>query len=67
MNLTFQTGRIATEPRCPVHGRMSLDFPVDKWICHGWDGEGCDHVVRMEDMDWIPAENIRVEGVQWHL
>jgi hypothetical protein len=29
-------------PRCPTHGQMSLRFETDTWVCHGWDGEGCD-------------------------
>ena len=42
----------APQPRCPVHGQMHFDFPVDRWTCPGWDGEGCDHTVRSEDQDW---------------
>jgi hypothetical protein len=53
VNLKSGNGQVALEPSCPVHGRMSLDFARDSWVCHGWDGEGCDHVVRMEDMEWF--------------
>jgi hypothetical protein len=35
---------IAPIPRCPVHGQMSpLPGQVETWVCHGWDGEGCDY------------------------
>jgi hypothetical protein len=36
--------------RCPVHGQMHYHFARDTWICHGWDGEGCDHEVPAE---WV--------------
>jgi hypothetical protein len=43
-------------PRCPVHGamRMSREVPPPQvlWTCHGWDGEGCGHSVRGEDIPW---------------
>jgi hypothetical protein len=42
---------IAAEPRCPVHGQMRENFETDTWTCAGWDGEGCDHVVRNEDRE----------------
>lgn len=64
-DLTFANGKILAEPRCPVHGQMRLDFPTDTWVCRGWDGEGCDHAVRMEDADWIPVQDIRITGVTW--
>jgi hypothetical protein len=48
---------IAPVPKCPVHGQMNFTprgAPLDEgtWICHGWDGEGCDHVVRGRDQEW---------------
>jgi len=43
-------------PRCPVHGTMrrSREVPPPQvlWACRGWDGEGCDHSVRGEDVPW---------------
>lgn len=45
---------IKSAPRCPVHhGQMREDFAMDQWTCAGWDGEGCDHVVRNEDVPWV--------------
>src|SRR5579859_5021422 len=44
---------IQPEPRCPVHGQMRLDFARDTWTCAGWDGEGCDHAVRSEDLELL--------------
>lgn len=44
---------IAAEPRCPVHGQMREDFARDTWTCAGFDGEGCDHVVRNEDRELV--------------
>ena len=55
---------IATEPRCPTHGKMKWIHPshpigggyevldASYWICHGFDGEGCDHRVEAADMNW---------------
>ena len=50
---------VAPRPECPVHGAMShvqpppaadwpsgpLVWPPGRWVCHGWDGEGCGHTV----------------------
>lgn len=44
---------IIPEPECPVHGRMREDFARDRWACAGWDGEGCEHVVRNEDRESV--------------
>jgi hypothetical protein len=44
---------IVPEPKCPVHGQMREDFAGDRWICAGWDGEGCDHVARNEDLEAV--------------
>jgi hypothetical protein len=44
----------APVPECPVHGRMRLDFAMDRWTCPGFDGEGCGHVVNEEDRDYRP-------------
>ena len=64
-SMTFENEKLLAEPRCPVHGQMHLDFVIDTYTCHGFDGEGCGHRVRMEDLDWIPASNIRMTGVTW--
>jgi len=37
-------------PRCPTHGQMSRG--EGHWVCHGFDGEGCDYEVTDEDADW---------------
>jgi hypothetical protein len=56
---------IATIPKCPVHGKMKWIHPVGAgdvfasdsyWICHGFDGEGCDHRVEEKDMDWTAID-----------
>jgi hypothetical protein len=62
---------IATIPQCPTHGKMKWIHPSHDdsyWICHGFDGEGCDHRVEEKDMDWTAfnAETFRFragEGV----
>lgn len=59
---------IAVIPQCPHHGKMKWVHPevngvlaASYWICHGFDGEGCDHVVHEKDMDWtrINAESFQ--------
>ena len=33
---------IAAAPTCPRHkGPLSFSIQADRWMCHGWDGEGC--------------------------
>ena len=55
-------------PRCPRHALMHFDFATDRWICHGWDGEGCSHTVTAEQLDWTDlaepdkAETVRTRG-----
>ncbi len=39
------------DPRCPTHGQMHHDFATDQWVCQGWDGEGCPHLVTAEE--WL--------------
>ena len=48
-------------PRCPTHGQMHWQqpqpgpdqvWPPGRWICHGFDGEGCPHEVSEADMGW---------------
>jgi hypothetical protein len=39
-------------PACPVHkGPMRYDPVMSRWECRGWDGEGCGHTVRDEDLE----------------
>jgi hypothetical protein len=40
---------IAKLPRCPTHGQMNEDLPRDLWMCHGYDGEGCNYTVTNEE------------------
>jgi hypothetical protein len=49
---------MAPIPRCPEHTHMHFDFPTDRWICHGWDGEGCPYTVTAEALDWTPLGTI---------
>ncbi len=49
---------IALPAACPEHGRMHFRFETDRWICHGFDGEGCDHTV---DAEWV---ELTVTGVR---
>lgn len=37
-------------PRCPTHGTMRYVHDDDRWVCHGWDGEGCPHEPTAEDL-----------------
>jgi hypothetical protein len=68
---------IAPLPRCPVHGQMhyrsqtkpsgppELGIRIitrSEWICHGWDGEGCDHVVNSDDLPWTLAGRTAITG-----
>lgn len=51
---------VAPIPHCPVHGRMHVRVAADPadganvlvYACLGFDGEGCDHIVRCDDQDW---------------
>ena len=57
---------IAVIPDCPTHGTMHrvqakralgngwYVLEAAYWVCHGFDGEGCDHVVDDKDLDWHP-------------
>jgi hypothetical protein len=63
-------------PRCPEHGQMSRRSETrplsggmslitrTEWICHGWDGEGCDHRVPDEDLDWQPLGEAEIRGIR---
>lgn len=46
---------VAPLPRCPTHGGMHYDMAGDRWVCHGWDGEGCPHVVTAEELHYERA------------
>jgi hypothetical protein len=46
---------VSIAPRCTTHGKMHLDsaFPHrTRYICHGFDGEGCDSAVEWHEIDW---------------
>lgn len=65
---------IAPLPRCPVHGQMHYRSQTkpsgggiqvivrSEWVCHGWDGEGCEHVVNSDDLPWTPAGRPAITG-----
>jgi len=55
--------RMPVEPRCPTHGQMHFNFPADRYECRGFDGEGCEYIVNMED---VPIEYFgTVDNVEW--
>jgi len=41
-------------PTCPTHGKMKYDMPTDRYVCVGFDGEGCDYTVDNEKLEWSP-------------
>jgi hypothetical protein len=51
-------GWFAPHPDCPEHGRMQPDPAAQpgrpRWICNGYDGEGCRAVVDWTEVDWQP-------------
>jgi hypothetical protein len=51
---------VAPLPRCPAHGGMHYDAPHCQWVCHGWDGEGCDHVVGDDQLAYERAGTAEV-------
>lgn len=60
--------QVAPIPRCPVHGLLRYRSEIrplggglslitsQRWVCHGWDGEGCDYAVNHDDLPWRSAE-----------
>lgn len=45
----WEAGLYVADPEtCPTHGRMNFDFDLHHWICHGFDGEGCECMVKAE-------------------
>jgi hypothetical protein len=40
---------ISKLPKCPKHGQMKEDLTRDLWMCAGYDGEGCDYTMTMEE------------------
>jgi hypothetical protein len=64
---------IAPLPRCPVHGQMHYreapPFPPTgecspgRWVCHGFDGEGCEYAVEDDALDWTPIGTAK--GITW--
>lgn len=66
---------IAPIPQCPTHGKMHWSAPdlddgkplePGEWICHGFDGEGCDYAITTDEMDWhkVDAEHFEWGGSQ---
>jgi hypothetical protein len=61
----------APHPRCPDHGQMHWEppaaadrvYPPGRWICHGFDGEGCPHVVAEKDLDWTEIDVAEIDAV----
>ena len=58
-------------PKCPVHGPMQMDpgWATDpagiRFVCHGFDGEGCDQV-RNEPMTHLGISDGPIEfGPTW--
>lgn len=52
-----QTGRLFVPliPECAVHGQMNYNLARKQYLCHGFDGEGCKHIVNDED---VPMKEI---------
>jgi hypothetical protein len=61
------------QPTCPTHGRMHFEpgncsdyctwrscRAAAHWSCHGYDGEGCDHVVYMHELVDEIAASLRM-------
>jgi hypothetical protein len=46
------TGEIRSDPTvgCDIHGPMHFTMASDWWICHGFDGEGCDSRITAEQV-----------------
>lgn len=58
---------VAPIPECPQHGQMHLRLVTADgqssefaYVCHGFDGEGCDHVVWPAGQEWTHVG--RTEG-----
>jgi len=45
-------------PKCPAHGKMKYDMPTDRYICVGFDGEGCDFTIDNEHLEWSPLGTV---------
>jgi len=50
-------------PDCPTHGKMKLDFARNQYICVGFDGEGCEHIVLAEGVPWKIIG--KVDDIEW--
>jgi hypothetical protein len=57
----------AEGPRCPTHGQMHFDLPCDKYVCRGFDGEGCEYEVTNEEWyaTFKPIGYIDNDGVKF--
>jgi hypothetical protein len=66
---------VAPIPRCPFHGQMSMRLGCDPspgrtafaeaYVCHGYDGEGCDHVVLGADREWTHIGHADRIDIDW--
>lgn len=58
--------KVTPLPRCPGHGHMRWDRHTARWICHGWDGEGCGYTADGPDpatwTDLSPTDTITITG-----
>lgn len=41
---------------CTAHGPMRLDFALNRYICKGFDGEGCDSYLDQEEAELYGEE-----------
>ena len=56
---------VSVTPSCTTHGKMHADpaFPTRaRYICHGFDGEGCDSVVEWHEIGWVRVSDIHFVG-----
>ena len=44
-----------------------LVWPPHFWVCHGFDGEGCDHTVAEKDLDWQLVSDDTEMKIDWTL
>ena len=55
-------GWFAPHPECPVHGKMTPDPAAPpgepRWLCHGFDGEGCPAVTDWTEVEWQPLGTV---------
>jgi hypothetical protein len=64
-------------PLCDEHSQMGWRPEWLAWGCHGFDGEGCPVLVRMETIlaeravagpaEYLPGEELGTRPGSWHL